>query len=299
MNAADLIVRAVLVCTLAAPLHAQTVSYDPYEGYNRVMFDINDRLDRNLIAPVARGYRAVTPPPVRSGIGNFFNNLRDMASVAHNLLRLDITKAGSDLVRVGINTTFGFGGLIDIAGAAQMPDNKTTLGDTLASWGWENSNYFVYPVLGPSTVRDAVGTTVSQIYPIERALAGNGNGTAVWTAAGIKAVHTRASVLELTDGVEAAAIDRYAYVRDAYMAARARQLGQEWPDGGDYVPSFEETGAEQTPDEQGAAAEETVLRDASVGQTEADTATVIAPLPHPRDLPPHTLHIEILPAVGG
>ena len=159
-----LLTLILLTIGLSGNALAEGVAYDPYEGYNRFMFGVNDRIDRHFLSPVARGYRAVTPRPVRSGIGNFFNNLRDIVSVGSNLLRLNISKAGSDLVRVGINTTFGFGGLIDIAGAAQMPNNKNTLGDTFASWGWKNSNYFVYPLLGPSTVRDALGNTIVSVY---------------------------------------------------------------------------------------------------------------------------------------
>ena len=139
-----LLTLTLLTIGLSGNALAEGVAYDPYEGYNRFMFGVNDRIDRYFLAPAARGYRTVTPKPVRSGIGNFFNNLRDIVSVGSNLLRLNISKASTDLVRVGINTTFGFGGLIDIAGAAQMPNNKNTLGDTFASWGWKNSNYFVY-----------------------------------------------------------------------------------------------------------------------------------------------------------
>lgn len=302
----------LLCCTLTAPAWAEGVAYDPYEGYNRFMFGINDTVDRNVLAPVARGYRAVTPRPVRSGIGNFFNNLRDLLSVGHNLLRLDIEKAGTDLVRVGINTTFGFGGLIDIAGAASMPNNKTTLGDTLASWGWKNSNYFVYPLLGPSTVRDAVGTTAGLFYPV------NGmvfqTPAARWTATGLQTIDTRASLLDLTDGADQAAIDRYAYIRDAYMAARARQTGAELPGGDDYVPTFEDgSAAEPAPADTAAntapAAEAvTETPSAPTLATDAGTGTLpeaaanhnTAPAdtgaaePAVRDLPPNTIHISIV-----
>ena len=152
-------------------------------------------------------------------------------------------------MRVGINTTFGFGGLIDIDGAAQMPNNKNTLGDTFASWGWKNSNYFVYPLLGPSTVRDALGNTIVSVYSPEKLALGNGAG--YWAATGVKALDTRANLLELTDGVNQVALDRYAFIRDAYMSARAKQTGTTLPGSeDDYVPSFEEdssnTGSEAT-----------------------------------------------------
>lgn len=298
---------AVLCGSLSASASAwaEGVAYDPYEGYNRFMFGVNDAVDRAVLSPVARGYRAVTPQPVRSGIGNFFNNLRDLVSAGNNLLRLDIAKAGTDLVRFGLNTTFGFGGLIDIAGAAQMPNHKTTLGDTFASWGWKNSNYFVYPLLGPSTVRDATGSTISLFYPVDSTVFPT--KAVRWTAAGIKTVDTRAKLLELTDGVEQAAIDRYAYVRDAFMAVRARQVGADLPGSDDYVPSFEEEGAGEAPVENGADTQnEPQVRteqDAALPQTAAPAEP--APVPAPaaaseqmavRDLPPNTLHITVLSA---
>ncbi|MDO4694124.1 MAG: VacJ family lipoprotein [Eikenella sp.] len=294
--------------SVPAAAWAQGVAYDPYEGYNRFMFGVNDAVDRAVLAPVARGYRAVTPQPVRSGIGNFFNNLRDLVSAGNNLLRLDIAKAGTDLVRFGLNSTFGFGGLIDIAGAAQMPNHKTSLGDTFATWGWKNSNYFVYPLLGPSTVRDAVGTTVSSLYPVEGAVFTH--APTRWTAIGLKTVDTRAKLLELTDGVEQAAIDRYAYVRDAFMAARARQIGTELPGSDDYVPTFEEEGAAEPFSADNPADGSVTEADAAPKapadaevpeQAAAETAAALrSASPRSdiaiRDLPPNTLHITVLPA---
>ncbi len=206
---------------------AETFINDPYEGYNRWMFKVNDSVDRAVVTPVARGYRAVTPSPVRTGVSNFFNNLRDVVSIGSNLLRLDIEKASTDLVRVGLNSTFGLGGLIDIAGAAQMPNNKSTLGDTFASWGWKNSNYFVYPLLGPSTVRDSIGNTITNFYPIENALFNQGGWR--YGLSALKVVDKREQYLDLTDSVDMAALDSYAYTRDVFMAMRAKQIGTTYP----------------------------------------------------------------------
>ena len=222
-----LLTLSLLTIGLSGNALAEGVAYDPYEGYNRFMFGVNDRIDRHFLSPVARGYRTVTPKPVRSGIGNFFNNLRDIVSVGSNLLRLNISKASTDLVRVGINTTFGFGGLIDIAGAAQMPNNKNTLGDTFASWGWKRSNYFVVPLLGPSTVRDSVGGAIAIAYSPERLLipaAGIRYG-----AAGLNVVSQREQLLDLTDTLDQVALDKYAYTRDVYLALRAKQTGNTDP----------------------------------------------------------------------
>ncbi|MBH5329098.1 VacJ family lipoprotein [Eikenella sp. S3360] len=297
-----LLTLTLLSLSLSGHAMAEGVAYDPYEGYNRFMFGVNDRIDRHVLVPAARGYRAVTPKPVRSGIGNFFNNLRDVVSIGSNLLRLDIAKAGTDLVRVGINTTFGFGGLIDIAGAAQMPDNKNTLGDTFASWGWKNSNYFVYPLLGPSTVRDSIGRTVTGIYSPNRLAFGNGSG--YWAATTVETLDTRAGLLDLTDSVDQASLDRYAYIRDVYMAARAKQTGTTLPGSqDDYVPSFEEGG--EGGNNSAAPAAETGDAAQTVGipapaATSPAPAEAAAPQPTPaaddmgsiRNLAPNTIHVE-------
>ena len=202
---------------------AKAKSKDPYERYNRFMFKVNDKADRYVLAPVARGYRKVTPGPVRTGVGNFFNNLRDVVSFGSNLLRLDIKRASEDFMRVSVNTTFGLGGLIDVAGAGGIPNNKNTLGDTFASWGWKNSNYFVYPIFGPSTVRDSLGTTALMAYPVQNAVFHTTAGLAA--ASAVNAVSTRESLLDLTDGMEEAALDPYIMMRDGYMEIRRRQLG--------------------------------------------------------------------------
>lgn len=197
-------------------------NHDPYEPYNRAMYRINDGIDRAVLVPVARGYQKVTPKPVQTGVTNFFDNLRDVVSFGSNVLRLDAEKASTDLVRVGINTTFGLGGLINIADAAQMPNNKNSLGDTFASWGWENSNYLVYPLLGPSTVRDAVADTAVRVYSVEGALIDSeGWG---YAATALKGVDQRAKMLVYTDGLDMAAVDRYAYMRDVFMTMRAKQV---------------------------------------------------------------------------
>ena len=213
----------IIAIGLAATAPAFADNHDPYEPYNRFMYRINDGIDRTVMTPVARGYQKVTPKPVQSGITNVFDNLRDVVSIGSNLLRLDIEKASTDLVRVGINTTFGLGGLINIADAAQMPNNKNSLGDTFATWGWKNSNYFVYPLTGPSTVRDAVGDTITRVYSVEGALVDSEGWS--WGLTALKGIDKRAQLLVYTDGLDMAAVDRYAYTRDVFMNMRAAQVG--------------------------------------------------------------------------
>ena len=221
----------LLIGMASTPAFAETNPADPYEGYNRAVFKFNDKADQYVLAPVARGYRKITPKPVRTGVINFFNNLRDVVSFGSNVLRLDVKRASEDLVRVGINTTFGLGGLIDVAGAGGVPSNKNTLGDTFASWGWKNSNYFVVPLFGPSTVRDTIGNAVTTVYPVKNAVFHTRAGR--WGTIGLQAINTREELLDLTDSLEGAAIDKYSYTRDLYMKVRSRQTGGTLPQGED------------------------------------------------------------------
>lgn len=220
---------------------------DPYEPYNRVMFKVNDTADQYVIIPFARGYRAVTPTPVRMGVSNFFYNLRDVISFGSNLLRLDLEKASTDLVRVGINTTFGLGGLINIADAGDMPNNKNSLGDTLATWGWKHSNYFVYPLAGPSTVRDSLGNMIVGLYPPENGLLSHSNTLLVATKV-LKVADTREQYLNLTSSLDQAAVDKYAYTRDMYMRIRNQQVGIAPPPDSSDIDIDELVAPDNTPD---------------------------------------------------
>ncbi|MGR2680825.1 MlaA family lipoprotein [Chromobacterium haemolyticum] len=201
-----------------------TVPYDRFEPYNRAMYQVNDTADRYVIKPVAEGYKAITPSPVRTGVSNFFDNLKDVYSALSNALRAEPEKALNDVMRVAMNTGFGLFGLIDIASQAGLKNNKTTLGDTFAAWGWHDSNYLVLPFFGPSTVRDGTGLTVS--------LAGPGPEKmfydTTWQAVGfygLYGVNTRARYLGVEAMLNTAALDPYTYTRDAYMQLRAQQLG--------------------------------------------------------------------------
>ncbi|MCF7521009.1 VacJ family lipoprotein [Neisseria sp. ZJ106] len=269
-------VPLILSVLLAAqPAFAERNPADPYEPYNRAVSKFNDTADRYIMAPVARGYRKITPQPVRTGVSNFFNNLRDVVSFGSNLLRLDIKRASEDIVRVGINTTFGIGGLIDIAGAGGVPDNKNTLGDTLASWGWKNSNYFVVPLLGPSTVRDTVGNAVTTVYPVKNTFLKT--SAERWGSTGLNAVNTRENLLDLTDSLDGAAIDKYSYTRDLYMRLRTQQTGGTLPEQADdnididELVSDETVGVSEQPDNSITA--DTVAETAALPDTSEETAS--------------------------
>lgn len=217
------------ILTLSAGAFAQKVKNpnDPYESYNRFMFSVNDKANRAIFKPIVKGYRFVTPKPARTVIGNFFDNLRDVTSIGSNILRADLKKTSSDIMRVGLNTTFGLFGLIDIATPAGLENNKNTLGDTLASWGWKKSNYFVYPLLGPSTVRDAAGSTISVALDPKRLVFHEIRDINV--TRGVNSLSSFDRYIDLYDSLTQAALDPYAYMRDSYMNIRMLQVGGAWP----------------------------------------------------------------------
>ena len=201
---------------------------DPLEPVNRAVYRFNDTADRAVVKPVAEGYRAVTPRPLRIAVGNFFDNIRDAYSAVNNALRADAQKTTNDVMRVAINSTFGLLGLIDIATPAGLANNKTTLGDTFASWGWKNSSYLVLPLLGPSTVRDGLGTAATYTASPEPGVVFQTH-TQLAAAAVLDGVNTRTRLLGVEQTVDEAALDPYSYIRDAYLQLRAKQVGADLP----------------------------------------------------------------------
>ena len=148
-------------CAVKQP--AEFAEYDPWEGYNRGVFVLNDSLDQVIFKPVAKFYRTITPNPVKTGVRNFYSNLEDLPTAVNNILQGKIITAGSDLLRVVINTTFGIGGLFDVAGHFGLEKHEEDLGQTLAVWGVGAGPYFVIPLLGPSTVRDFPARLISYV----------------------------------------------------------------------------------------------------------------------------------------
>lgn len=130
---------------------------DPYENYNRKVFTFNMMMDHYILRPVTVGYVTYIPEPIRYVITNFYNNLRDFVSLGDDILQLDGMNSMQTTMRIGLNTTFGLLGMIDVASSLGLPQYKNTFGNTMKRWGWTNSSYFLVPVLGPGTVRDQLG----------------------------------------------------------------------------------------------------------------------------------------------
>ncbi len=190
---------------------------DPLEPYNRATDSFNQLLDRALLKPLAQGYNAVTPAPVNKGVTNFFNNLSDIRSAINNLLQFKIGRAFSDVGRVAINSTVGILGLMDVASNMDMPRYNEDFGQTLGVWGMGSGPYIVLPLFGPSSGRDGVGLVVDwfadPINYIE-------DDTVRWSLNGLDIIDTRADLLNASRVVDQAALDPYAFVRDAYLQRR-------------------------------------------------------------------------------
>ena len=190
---------------------------DPIEGFNRAMFAFNEGLDAAIIKPVATGYDAVLPSPIRTGVTNFFGNIEDLFIGVNNLLQGKVPQAFSDLGRVLINTTVGLLGVIDFASDAGLEKHDEDFGQTFGRWGVGNGSYVVVPLFGPRTARDTVGLILdSAVDPVgDHRPRGTRNAALV-----LRLVNKRANLLPADKVVEEAALDKYSYVRDAYLQRR-------------------------------------------------------------------------------
>ncbi|MBI4986039.1 MAG: VacJ family lipoprotein [Rhodocyclales bacterium] len=190
---------------------------DPIEGFNRAMFAFNDGLDKAIVKPVAEGYEAALPTPVRTGVTNFFGNLADVFIAFNNLLQGKVPEAASDAGRVVVNSTIGLLGVIDWASDMGLEKHDEDFGQTFGRWGVGNGAYVVVPLFGPRTARDTVGLVLD----VTADPAANVNHVPTRnTLMVLRAVSDRATLLPADKVIEEAALDKYSYVRDAYLQRR-------------------------------------------------------------------------------
>lgn len=204
-------------CALVLAGCAGSNPKDPLEGYNRAMFSFNEGVDKFALKPVAQGYEAAVPLPGRTAIGNFFGNVGDLWIGVNNLLQGKPVAAASDLGRVVINSTAGIGGLFDIATEVGLEKHEEDFGQTLGRWGVGNGAYVVWPILGPRTARDSLGLGIDSFADPVGYL---GNVRVRNSLYGTRFVDTRASLLPADKAIDEASLDKYAYVRDAYLQRR-------------------------------------------------------------------------------
>ena len=193
---------------------------DPFESFNRAMFAVNEGIDV-VVKPVAKGYDAAAPLPVKAGIGNFFGNLWDVLTAVNNLLQGKGSQGFSDIGRVLINSTIGIGGVFDVASEIGLEKHMEDFGQTMGVWGVDEGPFFFWPLIGPRTTRDTFGWAVDSfmdpVWYVDNIALRN-------SMVGVRYIDLRASLLQTDKLVDQAAIDRYTYIRDAYLQNRRSEI---------------------------------------------------------------------------
>lgn len=225
--------------TVSAPADPR----DPWEGFNRSMYSFNTKLDNAVLKPAAKGYRAVTPDPVETGVTNFFANLEEIQVLVNNLLQFKPLAALSDTGRLAVNSTIGIAGLFDVATPLGLDKHEEDLGQTLGRWGMGAGPYLVLPFFGPSSPRDAFGLAGDYALDPIRRVDENSTRNGLYV---LETVDTRAQLLAVDDIIEEAAFDPYIYVRDAWLQRRRSLVydGDPPPEESDEIDIFADDEAE-------------------------------------------------------
>jgi phospholipid-binding lipoprotein MlaA len=217
---------------------------DPLEDFNRTMFRFNDAVDEAVLKPVATGYQKVAPSFVQTAVGNFFGNLGDVWTAVNNLLQGKVHEGVSDTMRVLVNSTMGLGGVLDIASEAGMSKHREDFGQTLGVWGVPSGPYLVLPLIGSSTVRDTAALPAD--------FAGdpwlyNKNVSVRNTGTALRIMDERAALLGASNLVEDVSLDKYAFVRDAWLQRRESLIGREGSSRPSYYDDLDEEELDDLP----------------------------------------------------
>jgi len=210
---------------------------DPWESFNRSVFEFNEGLDKYVLKPVVSGYRFVLPEFIREGVYNFFSNYNDIYTALNNLLQGKPDFAFNDLMRVVVNTTIGLGGLIDLATPGGLEKHKEDFGQTFGVWGIPSGPYVVLPFFGPSSVRDTFGTVADlETDYLFKYIPNVGLRNSL---TGLRVVNARNTYYEAGDLLDGAAIDKYSFLRDAYIQRRKYQINEGRDDEEPQMPAYE------------------------------------------------------------
>lgn len=196
------------------PVAGQAAEDDPWEGVNRAIFRFNDVVDTYTLKPIAKGYQYIAPQFVEDGVHNFFNNIGDVGNLANDVLQAKPAAAGVDTARLVFNTTFGLLGFIDVGTHMGLQRNDEDFGQTLGYWGVPSGPFVMLPLLGPSTVRDAISRypdSYTMPYRYISHVPTRNSGF------GVNMVDTRASLLPAERMISG---DKYTFIRNAYLQNR-------------------------------------------------------------------------------
>ncbi len=198
-------------------------SPDQFECINRAVYGFNKTADRVVIKPTARLYEALVPAPIRNLVSNFFHNLQEIPNIGNDILQGNFSLARKDMARLILNSTWGIGGLLDVAQSGGLARSHQDFGITLARWGYKDSSYVVLPFLGPSTFRDGIGRLGTYYMGIPAYLK-----SVKWRNRILLAsfIDTRTSLLK-TESIMSGAVDEYVFVRDAYLQHRKYEINGE------------------------------------------------------------------------
>lgn len=206
---------------------------DPYEPFNRKVHKFNMTVDSIVLKPTAKLYKAIIPGPVRKGVDNVFNNLDMVPSVANDILQAEGKWVIKDSWRFVINSTIGIGGIFDVAQQFGLPAHYNDLGLTLAKWGDKKSPYLVIPLIGPSTIRDGSGMLFQ--FALWSPYVYINNDPVAYGLAGLRYLDLRTQLLD-SERLMDEALDKYSFIRDAYLQHRNYQIaGMDQADGALYV----------------------------------------------------------------
>ncbi len=194
---------------------------DPWEGLNRKTYAFNDALDTVVMKPVAQGYVRVVPAFAREGVNNFFGNLEDIGTGLNNLLQGKPKEGASDLGRVVVNSVFGVFGLWDIATPLGLEKHYEDFGQTLGAWGMGSGPYLVLPLLGPSSARDGPARIVDPSWFYSEYV---NPESLYWGLWGLDKVRERANLFQAEGVLQEAALDKYSFIRDAWLQRRRSQV---------------------------------------------------------------------------
>ncbi|HNS85513.1 MAG TPA: VacJ family lipoprotein [Parvularculaceae bacterium] len=197
---------------------------DPWEGFNRKMFSTHLFLDRNLLVPAAKGYRAVTPKKGRRGIRRFLANLRAPGVFVNDILQGEFGRAGETLGRFVVNTTIGAGGFADPAAQIGIEAHSEDFGQTLAVWGVDSGPFLFLPLVGPTSTRDGFGAIVQLGMDPHFYVRTPPADIARYTRAGVGGVSAREQFLEPLAEIESKSLDYYASLRSFYLQSRKREI---------------------------------------------------------------------------
>tara|TARA_Y100000817_G_C16788066_1_gene513764 strand:- start:239 stop:967 length:729 start_codon:yes stop_codon:yes gene_type:complete len=209
-----LLLSLLLVLIIVPSVHAS--DDDPLEPLNRAIFEFNEIVDDNVLEPIAKGYKYITPDPVEVGISNFFSNLGEIGTITNDLLQLKFAQAGKDTMRFLLNSTLGVFGVFDVATPMGLSKNKEDFGQTLGFWGVPDGPYLVLPFLGPSSVRDGPSMMLDyEISPVEQL-----HHEERQVLQTLDIIDTRARLLRATKILDTAAKDKYIFIRESYLQKR-------------------------------------------------------------------------------